>query len=127
MIVDTNGMSAWAEGIKSVRFILRQSARPIIPAIVLGEYRYGIIKSDYYLRYYDWLRRTLPLCEIYPVTDVTAGIYGRIRAELEDSGTPIPANDLWIAATALELEVPLLSRDAHFDHVQGLVRINYDL
>jgi len=42
MIVDTNGMSAWAEGVKSVRFILHQSACPIVPVIVLGEYRYGI-------------------------------------------------------------------------------------
>jgi len=48
MIVDTNGMAAWADGVKSVRYILRQSARPITPAIVLGEYRYDI---DHYLRY----------------------------------------------------------------------------
>ncbi|KXU34063.1 hypothetical protein AXK11_09025 [Cephaloticoccus primus] len=126
MIVDTNGLSAWADGAEAVRSALRRSTRPVIPAIVLGEYRYGIIKSNRFARYQDWLRRTLPLCAIHPVTEVTAEIYGRLRAELERRGTPLPLNDIWIAAIALELDLPLLSNDSDFDRIEGLVRIGFD-
>ena len=50
----------------------------------------------------------------------TAEHYGRIRAQLAQVGTPIPENDIWIAALALEHQLPLAARDAHFELVIGL-------
>ena len=50
----------------------------------------------------------------------TAEHYGRIRAQLAQAGTPIPENDIWIAALALEHQLPLSARDVHFDRVTGL-------
>ena len=55
----------------------------------------------------------------------TAEHYGRIRAQLAQSGTPIPENDIWIAALALEHQLPLAARDAHFDRVTGLQVLNW--
>jgi tRNA(fMet)-specific endonuclease VapC len=44
---------------------------------------------------------------------------------LKKIGRPIPENDIWIAATCLELDVPLLSRDGHFDNIRDLEVINW--
>ena len=54
----------------------------------------------------------------------TAKHSARISVALEESGRPIPENDLWIAAVALELEMPLVTRDAHFDRIEGLAVIH---
>jgi predicted nucleic acid-binding protein len=51
--------------------------------------------------------------------------YARLRAELKAAGTPIPANDCWISALALQHRMPLLSRDRHFDFVSGVRRIDW--
>jgi len=48
-----------------------------------------------------------------------------IRLQLASAGTPIPMNDLWIAAIARQHKLPVISRDAHFDHVAGLTRIGW--
>lgn len=50
----------------------------------------------------------------------TAEHYARASVALEAKGQPIPENDLWIAAVALELDMPLATRDAHFDRIDGL-------
>ena len=50
----------------------------------------------------------------------TADHYGRIRAALSKAGTPIPENDIWIAAIAQEHQLPVAARDKHFDAVLGL-------
>jgi tRNA(fMet)-specific endonuclease VapC len=49
-----------------------------------------------------------------------------VRFILKENGTPIPENDIWVAAACLELEVPLLSQDGHFNLVDGLKVINWD-
>ncbi|GAC1453024.1 MAG: hypothetical protein PVSMB4_13700 [Ktedonobacterales bacterium] len=51
---------------------------------------------------------------------MTAHIYGQIKQDLKLSGRTIPDNDLWIAATALQYDVTLAARDAHFDWITGL-------
>jgi predicted nucleic acid-binding protein len=56
------------------------------------------------------------------VTDETAIAYAGLRLKLRQAGRPIPANDAWIAALALQYRLPVLSRDAHFDAVPGLDR-----
>jgi predicted nucleic acid-binding protein len=58
-------------------------------------------------------------------TESTAVLYGAIHASLAMAGTPIPQNDIWIAAVAREHELPLVTRDAHFPQVQGLVILTW--
>ena len=50
----------------------------------------------------------------------TARIYGRVKNALRQSGKPIPENDIWIAAVALQHDLTLITQDAHFEHVLGL-------
>ncbi len=125
MILDTNALSAWAEGLASVEASFRSADRIIIPSVVLGEYYFGIRQSRHRNRYEDWLRRYLPLAEIATVTQATADVYADIRLELKRLGTPIPPNDAWIAALARQHDLPIMSNDTHFDVVVGLQRIAF--
>ena len=125
MILDTNALSAWTEGLPAVEISLRSARRLIVPSIVLGEYYFGIRQSRHRARYEDWLRRYLPLAEIATVTQATADAYADIRLELKRLGAPIPPNDAWIAALARQHAQPVLSNDTHFDVVNGVQRIAF--
>ncbi|MBR3924076.1 MAG: PIN domain-containing protein [Kiritimatiellae bacterium] len=59
-----------------------------------------------------------------PVTQSIAERWGYVKASLAKNGTPIPDNDIWIAATALETGARLISYDSHFDSVGGLIRLS---
>jgi tRNA(fMet)-specific endonuclease VapC len=54
------------------------------------------------------------------VNPVTADRFGRIAANLRRAGTPIPTNDIWIAAHAMESGAELITLDHHFEHIPGL-------
>jgi len=123
LILDTNALSAWAEGLAPVEAPLRSAQRLVVPSIVLGEYYFGIRQSRYRRRHEGWLRRHLPLAEVATVTSGTADIYAEIRLRLKRTGTPIPSNDTWIAALCRQHALPVLSNDAHFDVVEGVRRI----
>lgn len=125
MILDTNGLSAAADGDEATRLILSAASQLVLPVIVLGEYRFGIRQSRHRARYNEWLRHLIPACRVLLVDEETAGRYAEIRTELKVKGRPIPANDLWIAALTRQHALPLLSRDQHFDAVRGLKRISW--
>lgn len=122
MILDTNALSAFVDGDAAVGDTLRTQARAAIPVIVLGEFRYGIARSKRRSSYEAWLDSSLIHFDILSVTDETAIAYAGLRLKLKQAGRPIPANDTWIAALALQHRLPILSRDAHFDAVRGLDR-----
>jgi tRNA(fMet)-specific endonuclease VapC len=125
VILDTNALSAFVDGDVHVGEVLRRQSRAAIPVIVLGEFRYGIAGSRHRGEYEKWLDAHLPHFDILPVTDGTAIAYAALRVALKRSGRPIPANDAWIAALALQHRLPVLSRDAHFDVVPNLDRRNW--
>ena len=122
MILDTNALSAFVDGDEGVGEVLRGQGRAALPVIVLGEFRYGIAESRHRAAYEEWLESHLPRFEILPVTEGTAVVYAGLRVALRQLGRPIPANDAWIAALALEHRLPVLSRDRHFDVVPDLAR-----
>ncbi len=125
MILDTNAVSAWADGHVAVEAPLRAADRLVVPSVVLGEYYFGIRQSRLRDRYEAWLSRYLSLTEIAAVTSATAHAYAEIRLELKRMGAPIPSNDVWIAALARQHGLPVLSNDRHFDVVAGVRRIAF--
>ena len=125
MILDTNALSAWAEGLAAVETPLRFADRLVVPSVVLGEYYFGIRQSRHRIRYEEWLRCYLPLAEVATVTSATADAYADIRLQLKRIGKPIPANDAWIAALARQHALAVLSNDTHFDLVDGIRRIAF--
>jgi tRNA(fMet)-specific endonuclease VapC len=62
-----------------------------------------------------------PFVEFLSVSYVTADRFGRISAALKQKGTPLPSNDIWIAAHAMESSAELLSFDRHFEKIEGLI------
>ncbi|MFO1465018.1 MAG: type II toxin-antitoxin system VapC family toxin [Steroidobacteraceae bacterium] len=122
MILDTNALSAFVDGDESVRTVILKSSQPAIPVIVIGEFRYGIAQSRHQSEYESWLDTHLPDFLILSITEETASVYSDLRVELKRRGRPIPANDAWIAALALQHRLAVLSRDTHFDSVPGLIR-----
>jgi predicted nucleic acid-binding protein len=124
-MLDTNALSAFVDGDAAVGEILRQQQRAAIPVIVLGEFRYGIAGSRHRSSYEKWLESHLPQFELVPVTAETTIAYAALRVALKEAGRPIPANDAWIAALAIQYRLPVLSRDIHFDAAPGVRRIGW--
>jgi predicted nucleic acid-binding protein len=122
VILDTNALSAFVDGNLAVSRQLNGLEQVSIPVIVLGEFRYGIAVSRHRATYEAWLDEHLPDFAILVVTTDTAAVYARVRVALKKAGRPIPANDAWISALALEHHLPVLTRDEHFDAVVGLDR-----
>jgi tRNA(fMet)-specific endonuclease VapC len=125
VILDTNALSAWADGNPAVGGHLQSAARVMVPVVVLGEYLFGILQSRFRSRYEVWLDQNLPSVELAVVGIETAREYAQVRLGLKQRATPIPANDAWIAAVARQHGLPLLSNDAHFDVVSGIQRIGF--
>ncbi len=125
MILDTNALSAMADGEAEIAIILRQQKRIALPVIVLGEFLYGIAQSRHRNDYEEWLTRTLPLVDVLPVIEQTTEHYSAISVNLRRAGKPIPTNDIWIAALAREHGLPVLSRDGHFDDVADVKRVSW--
>ncbi|MEQ1860349.1 MAG: type II toxin-antitoxin system VapC family toxin [Chthoniobacteraceae bacterium] len=125
MILDTNGVSAFFEGVPAVCEAVGRAEVLAVPSIVLGEYRFGLSGSRLRAELDAKLGRLQRLAQVLVVDAETARHYATIRRELKDAGTPIPENDLWIAALARQHGLPLLSNDAHFDHVHSLTRVGW--
>jgi len=123
LILDTNALSAFADGQPDVGKILRRQSRAALPVIVLGEFRYGIAGSKHRKAYESWLDTQLSGFEVLAITAETTIPYATLRGTLKRLGRPIPANDTWIAALAIQHALPILSRDEHFDVLPTLHRV----
>lgn len=125
MILDTNAVSAIFAGDEDVALVLDGMVRHHLPAIVVGEYRYGLKRSrkrQSLLRLLDHLERE---SIVLVVDGETAKHYANVRDALQKQGRPIPENDVWIAALALQHRQPIVSQDVHFDAVEGVRRISW--
>ena len=125
MIVDTNALSAAADAEPAAESAFAGAREVAVPVIVLGEFLFGIAQSRRRSEYRKWLDNILGTLVALDVTAETAAKYSEIRQELKRAGTPIPHNDLWIAALCRQHSQPILSRDRHFDQVPGLRRIGW--
>ena len=125
MILDTNALSAAADGAPDAVEVLSRSERIAVPVIVIGEYRFGILHSRHRQVYERWLANWIASVDVLPIEQATAQHYAEVGRVLKKMGKPIPTNDLWIAALCRQYSLPLMSRDRHFDAVPGLQRIKW--
>lgn len=123
LILDTNALSAFADGDKTLLRVLEDESELALPVVALGEYLYGIRRSRLRKTYEEWLDANTSMFMLLSIGRETSKRYAEIRYELKTAGTPIPTNDLWIAALAREHHLPVLSRDSHFHAVRNLRRI----
>src|SRR5262245_24611879 len=124
-LLDTNMVIAlWAND-ATVTAPLAIAREVFVPIIVLGELYYGARKSAWSatnLARIDAFaaRSSILLCDLG-----TAQQYGVIKNELRAKGRPIPENDIWIAAVAMQYSLTLASRDDHFGDVDGLTIVKW--
>jgi predicted nucleic acid-binding protein len=125
MILDTNALSALADGDEAFAEKMEAVSVPSLPSIVLGEFRYGILGSKFHGRYEGWLQNSLKAFAVVSVDGATAEHYASIRFGLKSRGMPIPENDIWIAALALQYRLPVLSREKHFSFIPEIRHVTW--
>lgn len=125
MILDTNAVSDFLDGIPGVVEIIGASTFHGLPVMVIGEYLYGLKSSREQAVREPRFEAFTRTCRLISVTPDTAAHYANMRHRLRLAGTPIPENDIWIAALALEHGLKVLSNDQHFDLVEGIERIGW--
>jgi predicted nucleic acid-binding protein len=125
MILDTNAFSALAGKDRHLQEKLASSTRIAVTLIGLGEYQFGILGSSYRNELEAWLDALLTKVDLLEPGIRTLPHYAAILQELKTASTPIPANDVWIAALVRQHNMPLVSRDRHFDLVDGIDRIEW--
>jgi len=122
-LLDTNAYVALKRGHREVAEIVRESSELAFSVIVIGELMFGFQNGSRYRRNLKDLEAFLAndRVTVLPVSLTTADRFGRIAAALRKAGTPIPTNDIWIAAHAYESGAELITFDGHFSAVSGLV------
>lgn len=121
--IDTNAYSRLMGGHAPLAHLLETADEVLVPATVLGELHAGFemgSRRETNRRQLDEFLRQ-PGVRTIIVTDDTAERYGILVSQLMRQGTPLPTNDIWIAASALDVGARLVSYDAHFSHVPGLM------
>ena len=125
MILDTNAVSAMAEGDQQVARVLLDPSQQYLSVPVLAEYRYGLLHSRLRTKLELWLDECKSFRPVLVLDLRTAHFYAEIRSQLQKKGQMIPVNDLWIAALAMQHQLPILSEDRHFDRIDGVKRIGW--
>jgi tRNA(fMet)-specific endonuclease VapC len=124
ILLDTNAYSDWRRHGQWNRTI-STATEVLMPAIVLGELRYGFLGTAKAVENETKLGRFLrhPAVRVVSVGESTSRCYAHLKHFLRMQGTPIPENDIWIAALALEHAVPVMTTDAHFNHLPQIARV----
>ena len=120
ILLDTNIVIALFAGDPAVTKKLAETEEVFVPSIVLGELYFGAHNSA---RVEENIARIGAFAESNTVLrcdSSTAKHYGQIKRQLKVGGTPIPENDIWISAIAVQLSLVLISRDGHFGAAQSL-------
>jgi tRNA(fMet)-specific endonuclease VapC len=122
ILLDTNAYTAFMLGTAQVVDVIAHADQLILTSTVLGELLGGFAAGQREAENRAELSLFLasPRVEVQAVTAATADHYALVYAGLRRKGQPIPTNDLWIAASALEHAAAVLTLDAHFAHIDGL-------
>jgi tRNA(fMet)-specific endonuclease VapC len=122
VLLDTNAYTSFLAGEERVLDVLGVAETVYMSAVVLGELFAGFRGGTKERENKESLERFLakPTVAVLDVTRETAEIFGELKAALKKNGAPIPINDVWIAAHAVETGAVLVSFDAHFQNVPSV-------
>ena len=123
--IDTNRYVDFARGQADAVGQLRTADGILVPLIVLGELRAGFLAGSRGAENEASLARFLnsPRVDVLFADEDTTHHYARLFHQLRRQGTPIPTNDIWIAALVAQHQLYLFARDAHFDHLPQIPRL----
>lgn len=117
--LDTSAYSNFRRGNEEVASLLDRAELVGVPTIALGELRTGFLLGSKHRRNEAELEAFLdnPVVEVFSVDSETSRHYAGIVAELRKAGTPVPTNDIWIAAIAARSGTTVLTCDDHFERI----------
>lgn len=123
ILIDTSAYVAFKEGQLSIVDVFQNAEIIGISPVVLGELLSGFDYGTKTKKNRDELMQFLQASRIklFSITEDTANFYCNIYSSLRKKGKPIPTNDMWIAAQALENGCTLCSFDKHFESIEGLI------
>ncbi|MEW6322563.1 MAG: type II toxin-antitoxin system VapC family toxin [Acidobacteriota bacterium] len=125
LVLDTSAYSHFRRGHPGVLAALARAERVVVPATVIGEleaaFELGTRTLENRRTLEDFL--TEPFVDRLDITATVARRYGRIFAALKRAGTPLPVNDIWIAAAVFDCGGTLVTFDRDFERVPGLDRM----
>ncbi len=123
VMLDTSGYSAFMVGHPDVKRALQEADAICVNSIVLGELHAGFLKGRWRKKNEGELRAFLdsPRVNVVDVTEATAERYAVILNFLWKSGVPIPTNDIWIAASAMQHGLKIITTDSHYEKVPQVV------
>jgi tRNA(fMet)-specific endonuclease VapC len=126
ILLDTNIYTALLIGDETVLTVIARAQSVYMSVFVLGELHAGFRGGNREQHNITVLESflTKPTCETVIAGKETARIFGELKNNLKKAGTPLPINDVWIAAHTIEVGATLISYDKHFNQIIGLNRWN---
>ena len=123
ILLDTTAYVGFKRDLNEVVEVITSAEQIFFSPIVLGELMFGFRNGTKFEKNMQELNQFLDheAVALVPIVKVTSDRYSRIATQLKRQGTPIPTNDLWIAAQTMEHGAELISSDRHFEKVPGLV------
>jgi len=124
VLIDTNAYSALMGGDERIALVLARQEAVLLSPVVIAELYDGFLNGTRNAENRDILNRfrDRPRTVCVPITDQTAEWFAEIKRMLRKKGRPIPINDVWIAASCMEHGAALLTLDARFAEIDGLLR-----
>ena len=126
LLLDTNVLIKFLRGNEKIAKVVSTYEQILVPTVVIGEYKAGVaVETAVGHQQLSALEMFLDstAVKIVGVTEDVANAYARIFRVLKANGTPIPQNDLWIAACAITKGAVVYSLDTHFTNVPLLERV----
>ena len=124
-ILDANVVIDLLKGKENVAFEIDKSKAVYIPVFALGELYLGAENSNRIQYHLDQINAFLTIANVLNTSDNTALIYGKMKSDLKRKGTPIPENDIWIAVLAKEHDLPIVTRDKHFNNLTDIKLVEW--
>jgi tRNA(fMet)-specific endonuclease VapC len=124
-LLDTNIIIALFKSEASIINNLVQANEVFVPSIAIGELHYGARKSGRSQKNLDRIDEFVANNTVIECDANTARQYGDVKNRLRIKGRPLPENDVWIAALALQYSLTLVTRDAHFQQVDSLQTVSW--
>lgn len=123
LMLDTSAYVGFKLGHSQLIDYLAQSDKIYASPVMIAELVFGFRNGSRFQQNMEELNFFLAheVVEKIAIGDVTADRYSRIAAQLKQQGTPIPSNDIWLAAQTMEFGSELVTMDKHFENVAGLV------
>lgn len=124
-LLDTNAVIALQQGNSALLALMQNEAETLLPAPVVAELYYGAYNSTKVAENVRVIDELIKKSTVLNCDADTAKLVGNIRHQLKIKGRPIPDNDIWIAALALQYTLTLVTKDSHFSEVNHLQVISW--